>query len=618
MKEHSTIKKIATGPFETQLNRIRVRRSRLAAICRFFLIWLCLLGSPAAADWINLGGAEVAPNIAEIHVQDTGVKVVLEIFIEEIATFLDLVPGEWLDSTGRTPVPDSTRLARFAREGLSIRIGDGVPLPVEALVVEQRLRVDRASLLAGQTDPYSGRMMPKPPPDPRVLYAELFYPFGATRPDKLSIVPPMREDGTLLATIGMIAFHDAVPVIDFRFLSAAATLKLDWEDSWYTRFESSNLTRHHKYPRMTFLYADPHEVRHEALVRVRDAMALVGWEADGATLDAEGARALGDLTAAELGRRTPMTIDAAEVKADFDRAAFMRIGLRGLEFLQPGEPINIKSDILGLIWSVPTDGLPKQATLEWTWFDARTPEVAGYAVDAAGPFVFPLVPEDSVVTWTNHFKTNPYPEVTAVAVIRDGAHPTIMIVLCAIAALGLGFAALQMLRGGAGDRRIALIGAGLAVVAVVTLPVVLQRQSARILDLDQDKLSTLAGEVLNNVYRAFDFRTEDQVYDRLALTLEGVVLEQVYLGQRNSLRIERAGGAEARVDALEIRAVGQLEAIEPGTLRLRADWVVRGTVGHWGHVHSRTNAYEAELVLVPVDGSWKIRDFDLISQERLS
>ncbi|MDV7144292.1 hypothetical protein R3X27_16530 [Tropicimonas sp. TH_r6] len=578
----------------------------------------CLAAPAAQADWVNLGGAEVAPNIAEFHVEDGGVRVVLEVFVEDLGVFSDLVPSEWWkDAASTTPAADTLRLARFAREGLSIRTGDGASLPVEAMAIERRLRVERASPMAGATDPYTGRTMPSPPEDPRVLYAELFYPFGGERPDGLMISPPLDESGQATATLGMIVFHRAVPVIDFRFLSAPAQLALDWNDPWYSRFDTPNLTRHNKYPRMTFLYAEPYEIRHEALVRVRDAMSLVDREIAGGTLSAQEGDALSKAVAAEIGSRTPMTIEGAPVQPDFDRAAFMRIGLRGLEFLQPGEEIDIDADILGLIWSAPTDGLPQQAELEWTWFDSRSPDVAGYAVDAAGPFLFPLTPEDGVVTWTNHFKTPPYPEIAAVELVRPDETPLLLYLLGGIAALSAGFALVSALRGTPSGLRTAVIGAAIAALAVAALPVLQHRQATRLPELEPEQLEALTGDLLNNVYRAFDFRTEDQVYDRLALSLDGPVLEQVYLEQRDALRIERAGGADARVKALDVTGVSPQDTADPGTLRLRAEWVVRGTVGHWGHVHSRTNAYEAELTVVPVDGVWKIRGFDVISQERM-
>ena len=55
-----------------------------------FYCWFCR--PPAYADWINLSGAENAPNIAEIYINDDHVKVQLEIFVNDIMVFDRLIP----------------------------------------------------------------------------------------------------------------------------------------------------------------------------------------------------------------------------------------------------------------------------------------------------------------------------------------------------------------------------------------------------------------------------------------------------------------------------------------------------------------------------------------------
>ena len=47
-------------------------------------------------------------------------------------------------------------------------------------------------------------------------------------------------------------------------------------------------------------------------------------------------------------------------------------------------------------------------------------------------------------------------------------------------------------------------------------------------------------------------------------------------------------------------------------------WNVRGSVGHWGHLHERTNQYEARISVKPVDGEWKIVDLELLQEERIT
>ena len=51
---------------------------------------LCIISS-AGADWINLTGAQSAPNIAEIHVNEDHIRLVLEIYVKDLDKFFDLL-----------------------------------------------------------------------------------------------------------------------------------------------------------------------------------------------------------------------------------------------------------------------------------------------------------------------------------------------------------------------------------------------------------------------------------------------------------------------------------------------------------------------------------------------
>ena len=59
------------------------------------LLISCMICVPARADWINLSGADNAPTIAEIYIQDDHVKVVLEIYIGDLPEFEQLLPDEF-------------------------------------------------------------------------------------------------------------------------------------------------------------------------------------------------------------------------------------------------------------------------------------------------------------------------------------------------------------------------------------------------------------------------------------------------------------------------------------------------------------------------------------------
>lgn len=570
---------------------------------------------PVNADFVSVGGAEVAPNVAEIYVTETGVNVGLEIFIDDMAIFEDLLPDDWFKTPTKARPDLRARMASFAKAGISLRRKNGAELPVSTKLVEARLRVDRASPMAGKIDPLTGNRMPAPPEDERVVYVELHYDFEGDRPDSLTFFSPTFKEGVPLAAIGMIVFDRGVPVTDYRFLSSGIVLEIDWDDPWYTRFENLNLMRHHRYPMMTFIYAEPYEVRHEALLRVQDAAELVGMSLRGPSLSAGEIQNLNELLPTVLRDETPMTVDGEQVVPEFDRLQYLRIGARGLEYLEEGAEIMTAASLIGVIYSHPTNGLAKEATLKWTVFPDPITVVPGNAIDKAGPFLANLTVDDPILVWTNHFKKSPYPEITSVELPAQATSRGLNAALLVFGTLGFATVLLWVWKRSATTRRIAIWGAVFGAAALVAIPVFQNRRDADVVNLTELELVALSEALLNNVYRAFDFKLEEQVYDRLAMTLNGDILEQVFLDQRQGLRIEKAGGAAARVDALTVDAVRHVPS-ENGLLKVVADWTVSGRVGHWGHTHRRTNTYRAGITIVPRDGAWRIEAFDVLSKDR--
>ena len=225
-----------------------------------FLLVVLAMAPAANADWINLTGAETSPNIAEIYVLDDHVKLVLEVYIGDLGKFEDLVPGDWLKdpAVGRPGV--EARMQRFAEQGFQFLTESGEQLPAELQRVEPRMRVDRKSPFAGMINSMTRQRVPQAPADKRVLYAEIIYPFQG-KPKQLTMIPPLDEEGRAQVTIGFIAYHKSVPIIDFRYLGAPATLNLDWADPWYSKFDNPNLKRHHKSALLSFLDVEPYDVR---------------------------------------------------------------------------------------------------------------------------------------------------------------------------------------------------------------------------------------------------------------------------------------------------------------------------------------------------------------------
>ena len=128
----------------------------------------------------------------------------------------------------------------------------------------------------------------------------------------------------------------------------------------------------------------------------------------------------------------------------------------------------------------------------------------------------------------------------------------------------------------------------------------------------------MLASLLKNVYRSFDFRAESDVYDKLATSVAGDLLADVYLQSRRSLIIEQAGGAQARIKTVEMRKATARGPLD-GRLayEVQAEWTAEGSVGHWGHVHQRKNLYSAKLRIEAHDGVWKLTGLQLLDEKRI-
>jgi hypothetical protein len=115
----------------------------------------------AQADWINMTGAETAPNIAEIYVEDDRLRLLLEVYIGDLEVFSDLIPDDLLAQAEADRPTPAERLQRFSSQTFRVVTEDGTPLQAELKLAEPRLRKDRYSPFAGAINPITGRRAPR-------------------------------------------------------------------------------------------------------------------------------------------------------------------------------------------------------------------------------------------------------------------------------------------------------------------------------------------------------------------------------------------------------------------------------------------------------------------------
>lgn len=125
-----------------------------------------------------------------------------------------------------------------------------------------------------------------------------------------------------------------------------------------------------------------------------------------------------------------------------------------------------------------------------------------------------------------------------------------------------------------------------------------------------------------NIYRAFDYTTEDQIYDSLAQSVDGEMLDSLYNQIYRGLIMQEEGGAVSRVQAVDLReaeveSIGLMPPEDDPGFRVRARWRVLGTVYHWGHTHSRTNEYAAVYTVIDRGEGWRIAGSEVLEQARV-
>jgi len=579
--------------------------------------------TPVHADWINLTGAETSANIAEIYVMDDHVKVKLEVYVGDLSNFEELIPDDWIEDKEIKRPALAERIEHFANNTLKFIADEGTILPAQLILVEPRMRVDRQSPFAGMINPFTRQRVPEAPADKRVLYAEIIYPFEG-KPEHIIMVPPLDDEGSAKVTLGFIAYHKSVPVIDFRYLGAPAKLELDWSDPWYSKFDNPNLKRHHKSAMMTFLYVEPHEVRHEVLIRVRDLeqwmdLGLRGEE----YIEIDELDILKQRIESFLLSKNIVKVDGEALKPIMDRSNYVTVGISGIQILEQPQRLEISTAIVGVIIAYLTEGMPQQVDVDWELFTDQVQQVPATATDPAGPLPTFLTPDDNVHTWTNFLKNYTPPTVAQVA-LKDTVNK-LSIPIGSVSGLLVIFMALWWLwyrRQHQQSFRLPLLTVIVSLlIAVVAFPYArlsVNRPTALISGLSNDESELIMHSLLKNIYRSFDFRDESDVYDRLALSVQGDLLEEIYLQNRKSFAVKKAGGAQARVKEVEIlEARAEPSSTEAKGFNVQATWTAQGSVGHWGHVHTRKNYYDALVNVKVVDGHWKITGLELLEEKRL-
>ncbi|MCP5550342.1 MAG: hypothetical protein H7A53_05565 [Akkermansiaceae bacterium] len=362
-----------------------------------------------------------------------------------------------------------------------------------------------------------------------------------------------------------------------------------------------------------FVNVDPFELRLEFVLRF-DAIAPSLEKTPAPDITADNRAALETALGAFLAGKCPIDADGARLTLELDRVHFVRPDpVKGL-VVDDRERIPAAEAMVGAVFATAWDAPPAELRVVWEIFP---PGGEPALVEAGAPgnrAARKLAPDAPELIWKNEGVALP-------TLVRFEAPPDTRrfgvrwpVFLAVLAGGGLAAAFLAARR----RKRHALATAAIALALAAGLGV--SAASRRAWLRSPEQVEEIVYGLLRNVYHAFDYRRETDIYDTLALSASGELLTRIYLEVQRSLQLEDQGGARVRVYDLDLRHCEPPRdwgARSRGSFVTDAEWVAVGTVTHWGHTHQRVNRYRAVLTIAPVEGRWRLVDLSLESEERL-
>jgi hypothetical protein len=460
---------------------------------------------------------------------------------------------------------------------------------------------------------------------------ESFYETGISfasekSPTELALKPPAAAQ----APVGLVVLHRGVPVSDLAQLNKILKLTLDWADPWRSRFDDPTLVRRHAEPR-SYLYAEPYEVRHELLLRLND---LKPWLTlglrDPRYIDDDEREAVKHQIGAFLAGRNPVQIDGTPAAPQLDRVQFLRFNRAGVVPVTEAGRLDAETVLVGVVLAYLTEAPARTIALNWDLFSADSVPRQLSLIRGKETFDGYMSLKQPEFAWSQEESLEsaplaeepPKPAPPQATQLDAPLAPPALLLAALIAAFAYAlFAPSSLLKTRPASAAIGLLL--ILAAGFVFYPrhgALADGSEAHAEGLDEPQAKALLQALLHNAYRAFPLRDEEKAYDRLAKSLDGDLLDDIYLQQRSALLRLSSGlageGQVDRIDLLESRP--HRVATRPGDWEVDTRWMAHGSVSHWGHSHERHNLYQARLTLRPAkDGQWKIVGMEFIGGQRL-
>lgn len=469
---------------------------------------------------------------------------------------------------------------------------------------------------------------------------EIEVPF-AMPPEFLTIQQDITDANSIVPSEMSLNIHQAGTGLNFteRLLpGGSTTVRFDWKqelaedasdeewDSWFEKQREATLGITSYSSVYSFIYIEPVEMRHEILIPLATLATILPIKhQDPAFVEIGEQDAIREQIRNWLKDQNPVVINGTRIIPEFTRIDFYSLNLSDFAAQAAAQKVSMASGRVGIImtYKTPDDSI-RDVSQSWSTFYSTMTKVPAVVIaypNSMSKFEFSRfnTAEDNTLTW----KCKPEDLPKQISSVDAVYSPKPTMRLLAGSAV-LAAAALLLLK--KTSATVGRVTAGvLLIVAVVAwkpLSVEIDHPWKSPEELSGDQAKNVFTALHSGLYRSLDFGTEDRIYDALAQTVDGELLEDLYLQLRQSLELRDQGGAIARIRSLEYdagTAVARKESVVPWPgFQYKSTWTVSGTVEHWGHVHERQNQFDAVFTIEPREGHWKITRMDVAGQSQKS
>lgn len=370
-----------------------------------------------------------------------------------------------------------------------------------------------------------------------------------------------------------------------------------------------------------YLYVEPFACRVECLFWLPTALEMFEMPQGGEmVLSAEAKAQLIEKARAAAPSWCAVKVNGVEQSLELTAATVLRGRPGATDTLTPDEAIGVMDAMLGLTWECGAPADIQTVEIQWRKFTAGVPALpvtVSYGPISEHGMVLKADAPNS--TWKNEGMlpaAKPLASVPPVPEPPKLALPAGSLLWIALVGGGLWWAG-WLSRGN--PRRVILCVAGVSLGAAALWPVLrvpIRAPWRKPAPVTVKEAQPVLQALLRNTYRAFDQRDESAVYDVLARSISGDLLQRIYLQTARALSLEAQDGTRVKVSDLAV----DVDAVTPlpnsAGFVAHGEWSAFGRVGHWGHQHQRISKYKANMTVEPIDGAWKLTGLEVLEEVR--